>query len=141
VSIESQQDQERKKMGRPLKFDEGFRKTALERMQGCQYIAGLAQELGISRSQLYRIQRDAQWAVRAQFDRKIADFVICERGTLNVVALVELDDRTHDVKADRQRDAVTKAAGYQTIRYQSRQKPSEAEIAALFQHARAWVKP
>jgi AraC-like DNA-binding protein len=46
-------------MGRPLKFDEGFRKTALERLQGCEYIAGLAQQLGISRSQLYRIQRDA----------------------------------------------------------------------------------
>src|SRR5580704_13821083 len=46
-------------MGRPLKFDEGFRKTVLERLKGCQYIAGLAQELGISRSQLYRIQRDA----------------------------------------------------------------------------------
>jgi transposase len=59
VSIESQQDQQRKKMGRPLKFDEGFRKTALERLKGCEYIAGLAQELGISRSQLYRIQRDA----------------------------------------------------------------------------------
>jgi AraC-like DNA-binding protein len=58
VSIESQQDQQKKKMGRPLKFDEGFRKTALERLKGCQYIAGLAQELGISRSQLYRIQRD-----------------------------------------------------------------------------------
>ena len=42
-------------------------------------------------------------------------------------------------RLDRQRDAITKAAGYQTIRYQSRQKPSEAEIAALFQHARAWV--
>ena len=37
--------------------------------------------------------------------------------------------------------AKMKAAGYQTIRYQSRQKPSEAEIAALFQHARAWVNP
>ena len=59
MSIESQQDQQRKKMGRPLKFDEGFRKTALERLKGCEYIAGLAQELGISRSQLYRIQRDA----------------------------------------------------------------------------------
>ena len=59
MSIESQQDQQKKKMGRPLKFDEGFRKTALERLKGCQYIAGLAQELGISRSQLYRIQRDA----------------------------------------------------------------------------------
>lgn len=85
--------------------------------------------------------RNPQWAVRAKFDRKIADFVICERGTLNVVALVELDDRMHDAKADRQRDAITKAAGYQTIRYQSRLKPSETEIAALFQHARAWVNP
>jgi AraC-like DNA-binding protein len=59
VSIESQQDQQKKKMGRPLKFDEGFRKTALERLKGCRYITGLARELGISRSQLFRIQRDA----------------------------------------------------------------------------------
>ena len=58
MSNESQ-DQQRKKMGRPLKFDEGFRKTALERLKGCQYITGLAKELGISRSQLFRIQRDA----------------------------------------------------------------------------------
>lgn len=86
-----------------------------------------------------QLSRNAQWAVRANFDRKIADFVVCERGSLKIVAVVELDDRTHDAQADRQRDAITKAAGYQTIRYQSRQKPSEAEIAALFQHARAWV--
>jgi hypothetical protein len=46
-------------MGRPPKFDEGFRTTALERLKGCEYIAGLAKELSISRSQLYRIQRDA----------------------------------------------------------------------------------
>ena len=59
MSIESQQDQQKKKMGRPLKFDEGFRKTALERLKGCRYITGLARELGISRSQLFRIQRDA----------------------------------------------------------------------------------
>jgi hypothetical protein len=85
------------------------------------------------------VSRNAQWAVRAKFDRKIADFVICQRGSLKIVALVELDDRTHAAPADRQRDSITKAAGYQTIRYQSRQKPSESEIAALFQHARAWV--
>jgi transposase len=59
VSNESQQDQQRKKMGRPLKFDEGFKQTALERVKGCEYISGLAEELGISRSQLYRIRRDA----------------------------------------------------------------------------------
>jgi hypothetical protein len=85
------------------------------------------------------LSRNAQWAVRAKFDRKIADFVICDRKSLAVVALVELDDRTHSAQADLQRDAITRAAGYQTIRYQSRQKPTEAEIAALFQHSRAWV--
>jgi Protein of unknown function (DUF2726) len=86
-----------------------------------------------------QLSRNAKWTLRAKFDRKIADFVICERGTLKIVAVVELDDRTHDARADRQRDAITRAAGYQTIRYQSRQKPSESEIAALLQHSRAWV--
>jgi hypothetical protein len=41
-----------------------------------------------------RLSRNARWSVRARFDRKIADFVICDRYTLNVVALVELDDST-----------------------------------------------
>ena len=40
-------------------------------------------------------------------------------------------------EADRRRDAITKAAGYQTFRFQSKQKPSEAEIAALFHPAPA----
>jgi hypothetical protein len=86
------------------------------------------------------LSRKPQWAIRAKFDRKIADFVICDRQTLRVVAVVELDDRTHSAQADRQRDAITKAAGYHTIRYQSRQKPSQAEIAALFQHAQTWME-
>jgi very-short-patch-repair endonuclease len=86
-----------------------------------------------------KLTAKARWSVRARFDRKIADYVICDRQTLQVVAIVELDDRMHDAHADRQRDAITKAAGYQTIRFQSRQKPTEAKIAALFQHAQAWV--
>ena len=86
-----------------------------------------------------KLSEKARWSIRGKFDRKIADFVICERGSLKVVALIELDDRTHDASADRQRDAITKAAGYQTFRFQSKQKPTEAEIAALFQHAKAWV--
>jgi Protein of unknown function (DUF2726) len=84
------------------------------------------------------LSRNARWSVRAKFDRKIADFVICERGSLRIVALIELDDSTHNAAADRKRDALTKAAGYQTLRFQSKQKPTEAEIAVLFQHARAW---
>jgi hypothetical protein len=87
-----------------------------------------------------KLSANARWSVRAKFDRKIADYVICDRN-LAVLALVELDDRTHVASADRQRDALTRAAGYQTLRFQSKQKPSETEIAALFQHARAWTAP
>jgi hypothetical protein len=59
VSIESQQDQQKKKMGRPPKYDVGFRLTALERMKVCEDVTALALELGISRGQLYRFQREA----------------------------------------------------------------------------------
>jgi hypothetical protein len=46
-------------MGRPRKYDEDFRQTALERMKGCPDVTGLALELGIPRGQLYRFQREA----------------------------------------------------------------------------------
>src|SRR5579863_7227537 len=85
-----------------------------------------------------QLSGNARWSVRGKFDRKIADFVICERGNLKIAALIELDDRTHNASSDRQRDAITKAAGYRTFRFESKRKPSEKEIAALFQHARAW---
>jgi very-short-patch-repair endonuclease len=74
----------------------------------------------------------ARLALRRKFNRKIADFVVCDRETLQIAALIELDDRTHVASADRQRDELTAAAGYKTIRFQSKQKPTEAEIAALF---------
>ena len=86
-----------------------------------------------------RLSQSARWSVRARFDRKIADFVICDRRTLRIVALVELDDSTHTARADRRRDAITQAAGYQTLRFQSRRKPTEAELADLFRHAEGWT--
>jgi Protein of unknown function (DUF2726) len=84
-----------------------------------------------------KLSGKARWSIRARFDRKIADFVVCERLSLKAVAIIELDDRTHNPKADRERDAITEAAGYQTFRFQSKRKPSEAEIAVLFHHAQA----
>jgi very-short-patch-repair endonuclease len=79
-----------------------------------------------------RLLQQEGWAVRAKFNRKIVDYVVCTRGTLEIVALVELDDRTHSAGANRKRDEMTQAAGYRTIRFPSKQKPTEAEIAALF---------
>lgn len=65
--------------------------------------------------------------IRATFSQKIVDFVICDR-KLNVVALVELDDRTHSKEKDVARDRMTSSAGYQTLRYESRAKPSIEKI-------------
>lgn len=57
-------------------------------------------------------------AVRNTFDRKRADFVICEK-SFKVVAIVELDDSSHDGKKarDEKRDAQLKTAGYRVLRY------------------------
>jgi len=47
---------------------------------------------------------------------------------LELVAIVELDDRTHDAKRDATRDAYLQSAGIRTIRFQSRNKPDELKI-------------
>lgn len=57
-------------------------------------------------------------AVRNTFDRKRADFVVCEK-SFKVVAIVELDDSSHDGNEarDAKRDTLLKAAGYRVLRY------------------------
>lgn len=65
---------------------------------------------------------------RGRFAQKIVDFVVCD-SNLNVLGLIELDDRTHTASKDEARDATTREAGYWTLRYQSKAKPSFAEIA------------
>ncbi len=57
-------------------------------------------------------------AVRNTFDRKRADFVICDK-SFKVLAVVELDDRSHDGREeqDANRDKLLTDAGYRVIRY------------------------
>lgn len=66
---------------------------------------------------------------RSKFSQKIVDFVVCD-SNLRVLGLVELDDKTHSKEKDRARDLLTRSAGYWTIRYESRAKPSPSIIAA-----------
>jgi len=56
--------------------------------------------------------------VRNTFSQKVADFVICDRA-FNVVAVIELDDRSHDGRAgaDQARDALLEGAGYRVLRW------------------------
>lgn len=64
---------------------------------------------------------------RSQFNRKIADFVLCDH-TLNIVAIIELDDSSHKGREqqDAARDAMLNEAGYPVIRYA--QIPSSAQL-------------
>lgn len=88
-----------------------------------------------------RLSERQQFAIRRRFGWKYADFVICASYTLDVLLIIELDDRTHDASSDRQRDAMTKAAGYQTLRFQSKHKPSVTELADLFAKLLPTLKP
>lgn len=55
-----------------------------------------------------------------RINRKTADFVLCEPGTMRIVAAVELDDRSHERAERKERDgfveAAMKAAGLPLMR-------------------------
>ncbi len=55
---------------------------------------------------------------RNRFDRKIADFVVCDKA-FQVLAIVELDDTSHRGKEnkDAARDKLLQEAGYRVLRY------------------------
>lgn len=60
-----------------------------------------------------------------------ADFVICD-SSLKVLAIVELDDKSHDNRRDKdqKRDYVTTRAGYRTVRFDCRNWPAVERIKA-----------
>ncbi|TEU28638.1 DUF2726 domain-containing protein [Alkanindiges illinoisensis] len=64
---------------------------------------------------------------RSQFNRKIADFVLCDQD-LEIVAIIELDDRSHQGREqqDAARDAMLHEAGYAVLRYT--QIPSAGQL-------------
>ncbi len=63
-----------------------------------------------------------------RISQKRVDYVVVEREALRVLALVELDDRTHQADKDARRDAWTASAGYVTHRFPSRSKPSVTQL-------------
>ena len=70
----------------------------------------------------------AYYSARGMFSQKIVDFVAQRKGDGTIVAIIELDDRTHDRTKDAKRDAMLAQGGYRTVRWHSKQKPSPADI-------------
>lgn len=70
-------------------------------------------------------------SARNTFDRKVADFVVCD-AAFQVLAIIELDDKSHKgrQRQDAQRDKKLIDAGYCVIRYS--QVPDIAQVKADF---------
>lgn len=80
-------------------------------------------------------------AARNKFAQKHVDFIVCERDSLEVKAIIELDDKTHLADRDRARDLMFQQAGYAVHRFESRRKPTEQQIASLFELPKAAELP
>jgi very-short-patch-repair endonuclease len=57
----------------------------------------------------------------------VADFVVCDKA-FHVMAVVELDDSSHDREKDRKRDDIVREAGAPTIRWRATKQPNREEI-------------
>lgn len=79
-------------------------------------------------------------ATRNRFDRKIADFVVCDKA-LQVLAVIELDDSSHRGREskDAARDKLLIDAGYRVLRYP--RIPNAEKVLADFTPAPEPVKP
>jgi hypothetical protein len=74
---------------------------------------------------------DRSWLNR--INRMSADFVVCNKDA-SIVAVIELDDATHQRQdrqlADAKKDKALSSAGIRVIRWQAKAMPDEAEIRA-----------
>jgi hypothetical protein len=68
-------------------------------------------------------------ADRLRIAQQRVDYVVCTK-RCEVVAVVELDDRTHTQSKDALRDARLEQAGIRTVRFQARNKPKVDAIRA-----------
>jgi hypothetical protein len=66
---------------------------------------------------------------RLRIAQQRVDYVVCTK-SCEVVAVVELDDKTHSHAKDQLRDARLEQAGIRTVRFQARQKPKVDAIRA-----------
>ena len=55
------------------------------------------------------------WRTRNKFGQKISDFVICDSQSLEILVVIELDDRMHDAQKDAARDQMLAKAGIETL--------------------------
>jgi hypothetical protein len=90
----------------------------------------------VALSQLIDVDRNhpERDSIRARYKQLVADFVLC-RSDLSVVAVIELDDRTHEwpkrKAADARKNKALADAGIRLVRIPAGRLPSEDDLRAL----------
>jgi hypothetical protein len=68
----------------------------------------------------------AFWTAFRRISNTRVDWAIVQG--LEVLAIVELDDRSHDSRKDAQRDRILKSCGYRVVRFSSSRRPDPRQI-------------
>ncbi|MCC2652766.1 MAG: hypothetical protein K0Q60_2929 [Microvirga sp.] len=68
----------------------------------------------------------AFWMAFKRISNTRVDWVIVQ--DMEVVAIVELDDRSHDARKDAQRDRILKSCGYRVVRFSSSRRPDSRQV-------------
>lgn len=108
--------------GNELEFFHRIRRAALDGHVFPQVAMSALIEPATSRGKAYQ-------AAFRRISQKRVDYVVFD-ADMKLLAVIELDDKTHDSRKDAIRDAYLDTAGITTIRYQSKNKPTEAKIQA-----------
>ena len=71
-------------------------------------------------------------SARWSYSQKIVDFVIADRHDGRVLAIVELDDKSHVAEKDAKRDRMLESAGYKVVRFSNGRYLSIEDIRNAF---------
>ena len=75
------------------------------------------------------LSKSEWWTTFNKFSSKRVDFAVEDPRTGQVFLLIELDDRSHKKRRDRDRDALTGHAGYTTVRLPAGERHTPQSVA------------
>ena len=78
------------------------------------------------------LSRNDWWSTYGRFSQKIVDFVVVDPRSGEVLAVVELDDHSHNGRNDAARDALLARGGYPVVRFGSREARDAPSVRARF---------
>ncbi|WBY18127.1 DUF2726 domain-containing protein (plasmid) [Erythrobacteraceae bacterium WH01K] len=74
------------------------------------------------------LSKSEWWTTFNKFSSKRVDFLVEDPHSGRIILLVELDDRSHDRRSDTDRDALTRHAGYTTVRLPAGERPTQTSV-------------